>query len=708
MAVNTNVQVTIDAVDRTSAAFKSAAQGVKRLQGKMAKVQQTFRTAGRKMQRVGGSLSRNVSLPLAAAGGAAVKFASDFEQGLKQTRSQVGMTADETERVGEVVEEVATKTGQSMSSIFEAQRLAQSSTLDMAEANKLVQTSAEASAAGLGNMKTLVNLGTTAAQKFGDSLEGGAKRGIEVMAAAAQDSQTSVGEFADGLLKGSAQMDILGLSMQEGSAIFSRLSDAAANAKVAGTQFRAFLKSVQKPSKEMGGLIRENFDSVSNFRKELEKNAVPTLFELKDAAQENGKTLSSYMSNVRAAAGSSNFFASSQETVQETLNKTRDSVGLLSEMFQQSASFSRLLKRAFNAVKVALRPVGNVIIEMVSPALAKFTVLARRFSDWFQNLSPRIQKFIVAIGGIAAAAGPVIAALGTFSILIGSISAPILIAVAAIGALVAIGYKLAQNWDAVTKQAKKLWSQFKDTAAFQTLRKHLELLWANIRHKLLPTLKSFWQEHGPKVKSLFKTIAKIAGGALVVGIHGIIGAVNLAVAAFTGFVGILEKIISYWNNTVLPFFKDFGAFVYDFITDPVGTTVEKFKELYKWIGNAMERLQEYMGEVASAERDGFLGNAADWFGDTFERGANFWDFSGSVDDAVISPSGNVVSTSPQDYLIATKNPSSLARGRGGMTNIVHVKNNEILGEDDVGRKIGGAILDEINMNNRYSRTTRKA
>lgn len=122
----------------------------------------------------------------------------------------------------------------------------------------------------------------------------------------------------------------------------------------------------------------------------------------------------------------------------------------------------------------------------------------------------------------------------------------------------------------------------------------------------------------------------------------------------------------------------------------------------------MERLQEYMGEVASAERDGFLGNAADWFGDTFERGANFWDFSGSVDDAVISPSGNVVSTSPQDYLIATKNPSSLARGRGGMTNIVHVKNNEILGEDDVGRKIGGAILDEINMNNRYSRTTRKA
>lgn len=74
----------------------------------------------------------------------------------------------------------------------------------------------------------------------------------------------------------------------------------------------------------------------------------------------------------------------------------------------------------------------------------------------------------------------------------------------------------------------------------------------------------------------------------------------------------------------------------------------------------------------------------------------------SVDDAVISPQGKVITTNPQDYLIATKNPASLGQGGGG-TNIINIYDNEILGGDDVAEKIGNRIVDEIARNKRMPR-----
>ena len=47
----------------------------------------------------------------------------------------------------------------------------------------------------------------------------------------------------------------------------------------------------------------------------------------------------------------------------------------------------------------------------------------------------------------------------------------------------------------------------------------------------------------------------------------------------------------------------------------------------------------------------------------------------SVNDAIISPNGNVISTAPDDYLIATKTPGSLAGGKGTTVNFTVVNNS---------------------------------
>lgn len=65
----------------------------------------------------------------------------------------------------------------------------------------------------------------------------------------------------------------------------------------------------------------------------------------------------------------------------------------------------------------------------------------------------------------------------------------------------------------------------------------------------------------------------------------------------------------------------------------------------------------------------------------------------SVNDAIISPEGNIITTHPDDYLIATKNPHSLA---GGGQSIV-ITGNTLLSED-VAERIGDMIMQKLKLN----------
>ena len=63
----------------------------------------------------------------------------------------------------------------------------------------------------------------------------------------------------------------------------------------------------------------------------------------------------------------------------------------------------------------------------------------------------------------------------------------------------------------------------------------------------------------------------------------------------------------------------------------------------------------------------------------------------NVNDAIISPNGNIISTHPDDYLIATKNPSSLG---GGIT--VNIMGGNFLSED-VAEEIGNEIVKRLSL-----------
>lgn len=135
--------------------------------------------------------------------------------------------------------------------------------------------------------------------------------------------------------------------------------------------------------------------------------------------------------------------------------------------------------RAFaTEVKNLATDLGEILLPVITPMISSL----RDAIGAFKELSPGTQKAVVAIAGIAAAIGPVIVIIGTlissigsiitffaaggvgataFGAVVGALTGPIGIAIAAIAALVVAGVLLYKNWDKVKAYTIQAWSSIK-------------------------------------------------------------------------------------------------------------------------------------------------------------------------------------------------------------------------------------------------------
>ena len=89
--------------------------------------------------------------------------------------------------------------------------------------------------------------------------------------------------------------------------------------------------------------------------------------------------------------------------------------------------------QAWNALGDALEAVGAVVAEVIPPIADGIKSLAEAFT----NLSPETQRFVVILGGVAAAIGPALVALGLLATAVAAIGIPVAAAIAGIAALTA-------------------------------------------------------------------------------------------------------------------------------------------------------------------------------------------------------------------------------------------------------------------------------
>lgn len=175
--------------------------------------------------------------------------------------------------------------------------------------------------------------------------------------------------------------------------------------------------------------------------------------DLKSATIQLGKALNDPIANLSALSRSGIQFSEEQKALIKSLIETGNAAEaqsvILAELEKQYGGSAEAAARAglgpFTQLKNIIGDIteefGAVLVEFLNPFVDRLKQIAIRF----QNLSPTTKKWIVILGGVAAAIGPILALAGTIlpAIVAGfaALSGPIGIVIAALAAVGAVIYK---------------------------------------------------------------------------------------------------------------------------------------------------------------------------------------------------------------------------------------------------------------------------
>ena len=362
-----------------------------------------FDKVGTSMANLGSTMTRSVTLPLVALGGVATKMAGDFDEVFVQMQSLAGVAADEIGGLKESVLGLAGETGQAPVELAEALYFIRSAGLDGQDALDALEMSAKGAAIGLGETKVVADVVTSAMNAYGSEVLSAAAA-TDALVKTAEQGKVEASALAPQfgrLLPVAAE---LGIRFDEVGAGLAYLTKGSGSAELASTQLGATLAKLLKPSQQGAEMLDEIGMSADSIRESIaDKGLLETLIDLRDQLGDNGFT--KFLEDQSAIAGALTLTGSQVDAVRGTFEELANSTGALDNSFSIWAdSMGAKNKRAFADLQVALIALGDALAPIAAD-LAKF---AGQVVSAFSSLPGPLQKAIIAFGGLAAAAGPLL------------------------------------------------------------------------------------------------------------------------------------------------------------------------------------------------------------------------------------------------------------------------------------------------------------
>lgn len=463
---------------------------VDRLTGPLGRMESRIGRFGKKLTKVGRSMSLGLTLPILGFGAAILSSSSRFEEGMLRVQVLTGKTGEELEEVSNLAKELGSSTVFSASQAADAMGnlalagfklneivaatppfldLATAATMDLAEASEI--------AAGSLNI-----YGFEVSQ---------ATRVADVLTKGFTSTATNLAELGAGMAAGGAVAAGMGIEFEELVATLGLLGKKLLGGEKGGTAIRGALGRLANATPEavkrlesLGIPLDALIDGESNVR-----SLTNTIRILEDAGATTGDVLKIF--GQKAGPAMSALIEQGADALESLTISLRDSAGTAAEKagvkMEGAAGGVRGMKSAFEGLTIAIGESG---------LLEWFTLAVGKLTEWFQALSetnPEILKIGTVVAITAAALGPFIIVAGATATAIGAISGAVIwlagtlsvvsggsipVAIAILGALVAVGIILVDQWDELVAGAKAVafWIGDKLSGAFNFLTEQIRAL----------------------------------------------------------------------------------------------------------------------------------------------------------------------------------------------------------------------------------------
>lgn len=422
MAVNMGTAVAYLELDSSKfqKGFKSAYNDLKVFGDKSATAEQKFKGLSSAFATVGSTMSRSVTLPLAGVGAAALKAGTDFESAMSQVAATMGTTTDKIQNLSKFAQHMGATTAFSATQAAEGLNVLAQSGLTAEEQMQALPEVLNLAAAGnlsLADSSTYV-VGTL--KGFGKGMDY-AKRVTDLVAKGATMANTDVRGLGTALSSSSATAKSYGQNMDSVTLSLLRLAEQNITGEEAATALNRAMMDLYTPTstakKALDELGVSVYDAQGNAR------------DFNDVVDElNGKLSgmseeerNAYKNTIFTTYGLQAFnkmTVSSTEKVndfKEGLKDANDSA------LKQAQTQLDNLKGDITLFKSALEGAGIVISNVLIPNIRNFIQWLTNLVTKFNELSEEQQNFIVKVGLVIAAIGPVLLILSKVASTIGII-----------------------------------------------------------------------------------------------------------------------------------------------------------------------------------------------------------------------------------------------------------------------------------------------
>lgn len=549
--------------------------------------------AGKKMEEVGGTLTKKVTAPIVAVGTASVVAFNDLDQSLDLVVKKTGASGDALEEMKDIVKDIGSEVPASFDNI--ALAVGEVNTRFNLTGDDLEDLSTQfVKFAELNN--TDVTSSVDNVQKsltaFGLSTDD-ASHLLDVMNAVGQQTGVSMDTLTSGLIQNAAAFQEMGLNIDQSIMFMAQLEKSGANSETVMQGLRKALRNATADGKDMNTALTELEDAILNGSDGMDG--------LQKSMELFGRSGDQIYNAIKT--GSLSF--------QDLANMAIEADGSVSETFDSTTSGAEQFELAMQNVKLAGAELGEEVMKTLGPILEDICNVIRDVTQWFSGLTDGQKKTILAIAGVIAAIGPALVAFGKVASGINSIMktaemlkgfvdlsllGPAGIIMLVIGALVLLYTKCEWFRDAVNAVVDAVVKFFKDSMDWVI----------NFFTKTLPDT----------FNSVIQFIQDNWQGLLLLLVNPFVGAFKLVYDNSEEFRAFIDNLV----NSVIDFFTQLPnkAFTWgkDMIDNFINGITEKVGKLWNKVKDIGKGIADYLG--FSLPEKGPLSDADKWMPDMID------------------------------------------------------------------------------------------
>lgn len=379
------------------------------------------RDAGRAIGGLGGSMTRDLTLPIVGAGAAITKFGLEFDTTMREVVGLTDVTQDQIGGIREQILALGPAVGKGPQELGEAFYFVSSAGFAAEEAMEVLEVSARAAASGLGETQTIAQVLGGVINAYGKN-NISAARAADILTEAVSQGTAEASGFASvigNVVPGAAA---LGVSFDQVTAAMAGMTLSGVGVEESATSLINIFSSLQKPTKQAEEAMGELGLSSAGLRRQLrEEGLLATLRTLEERFAGNETASAAVFGNIRALRGVTALLGLDAEQLNSVFEKVENSQGRAAQAFADTEGPARDLDRALAEMEATGIQLSEDVIPLVVDVLKQLAAGVRGVGDWWRSLDKDTRRAIVQFLAFVAVTGPVLLIVGKLVTALGAL-----------------------------------------------------------------------------------------------------------------------------------------------------------------------------------------------------------------------------------------------------------------------------------------------